>query len=332
MRQEEPDHLSPAALFGDLPVLRLRMEYSVDDPELLPDYLGSSWRGVLGWQMQRLCCPFPRRTGCADCLIREQCPYFLLYALQSDRPGFRDAPRPYVLLPEPGASPGRQVLNITLMGRAVRAAPLIWKAVQEAERGGLGRERVGFQVHGWREERPGLGWVELPDNDGYRHLHGAGTLGAYMGTAPLLPWNVALDPPLRLRERGRNLAAMDWPFALAILARRLEMLAVIFSGAEPMGRETWVRLEAMFKEMRIRGGERIAWKDWSRYSNRQRKKVPMGGLVGSAHIVEAPPELWFWLRCASVVHVGKGAAMGLGRIAVHGADIGTSSSDGTINS
>lgn len=56
-------NLSPATLFGDLPVLRLRMEYSVDDPELLPDCLGSSWRGVLGWQVQWLCCPFPERPG-----------------------------------------------------------------------------------------------------------------------------------------------------------------------------------------------------------------------------------------------------------------------------
>ncbi len=80
-----------------------------------------------------------------------------------------------------------------------------------------------------------------------------------------------------------------------------------------MGRETWIRLEYTFREMWIRGEERVAWKDWSRYSNRQRRKVPMDGLVGSVLILDALPGLWSWLRCAEVAHVGKGAAMGLGR-------------------
>lgn len=318
------DNLSPATLFGDLPLLRLRMEYSVDDPELLPDYLGSSWRGILGWQMQRLCCPFGPRRACPSCLIREQCPYFVLYELQSELPGFRDAPRPYILLPETVSETdgrGCQHLTITLVGKAVRTAPLLWKTIQEAGRTGLGRERVGFAARGWKEERPGQGWVDLPEAESYRHIQGGLTLKHYLKPAPSLPWAVTVNPPLRLRVRGSYLTAMDWAALLASLAQKLEMLSVIFDAMAPLGRERWMLLKEHFATMGPSAKTDLTWKDWNRYSNRQRKKVPMGGLAGHAVIDQAPQELWQWLRCASLVHVGKGAAMGLGRIRVQGANI-----------
>lgn len=307
-------NLFPAALFGDLALLRLRMEYSVEDPELLPDYLGSSWRGVLGWQMQRLCCPFGQKQACSGCLIREQCPYYLLYEFKSERPGFRDSPRPYVLFPEVGETADRQYLTITLIGRAVRVAPLLWKTIQEAARIGLGLERVGFRAHGWEEERPCHGWVRLPKAESYRHVQGGWVLRDYLCSAPDLPWRVRLDPPLRLRAKGHNLTEMNWPFVLSSLAQRLEMLSVIFHAGAPLGRECWVLLKKYLSTLEPSAKTAFAWKDWSRYSNRQWKKVPMGGLAGETLIHDAPVELWDWLSCANLTHVGKGAVMGMGRI------------------
>jgi CRISPR/Cas system endoribonuclease Cas6 (RAMP superfamily) len=54
--------------------------------------------------------------------------------------------------------------------------------------------------------------------------------------------------------------------------------------------------------------------DYSRYSSRQHKKVPMGGLTGTA--VLGASETWClpWLQAASLIHVGKGASMGLGKV------------------
>ena len=115
---------------------------------------------------------------------------------------------------------------------------------------------------------------------------------------------------------GSYLTAMDWPAVLASLAQKLETLSVIFDAGAPLGRERWILLKEHLATLVPSGETDVAWKDWSRYSNRQRKKVPMGGLAGHAVIDQAPQELWQWLRCASLVHVGKGAAMGLGRIRV----------------
>jgi len=328
---QEPLPLSPVALFGDLPLLRLRMEYSVDDPELLPDYLGSSWRGVLGWQLQRLCCPFSGRQQCAECLIREQCPYFVLYERKSTVPGVQDTPRPYVFFPEKRGPvqgrDGRQSLNITLFGQACRTAPLLWKTIHEAAQKGLGKERVGFQVHDWWEQGPDDVLKRLPALESYRHIQGPPAMAEALGAPPELPWRVTLRPPLRLRRQGRYMAEMDWAFVLTSLARRMQLLNAVFADQELLGREGWAplrdHLEGLAARIRTephQNGSGLAWKDWSRYSNRQRRKVPMGGLAGTVVISEAPAELWPWLRMASLVHVGKGAAMGLGRLRVQPAN------------
>jgi CRISPR/Cas system endoribonuclease Cas6 (RAMP superfamily) len=44
----------------------------------------------------------------------------------------------------------------------------------------------------------------------------------------------------------------------------------------------------------------------------------MGGLVGEIVIQDLDPWLYSWLRAAELLHVGKGAAMGLGRIEISG--------------
>lgn len=311
MNHARPD-LSPSALFGDLPILRLRMEYEVDDPELLPEYLGSSWRGVLGWQMQRLCCPFGPRRACSDCLIREQCPYFVLYEQQSDLPGFRNTPRPYILLPEAGESKDRQFLTITLIGTAVRTAPLIWKTIQEATEKGLGREQVRFRVHGWLEDCPDQGWKKLPQTESYRHIQGTWKLSDYLSPALDAPWTVELAPPLRLRAQGRYLTGLDWPCFLSSLAQRLETLSVIFHTKEQLGKQSWTEIQKSFSALIPHATHALNWQDWSRYSNRQRKKIPMGGLCGKIIIKRASTDLWPWLQSAGLMHVGKGAAMGMG--------------------
>lgn len=310
---------APLDRFGDLPLLRLRMEYSVDDPELLPAYLGSSWRGLIGWQMRRLCCPFDQQGQCKACRIGDHCPYFCLYELQSDLPGYQDAPRPYVFRPEQSSNRQRHILHVSLVGKAVRSAPLLWKTAQEASLRGLGREQVRLQVMDWWEDRPGLGWTRLPQRDGFAQIAGEGTIRDFIPSPPPLPWRLTIATPLRLRAKGRNMTAMDWPFLLGSLARRLEMLSIIFHDGKPLGRELWAAVQDGFGDQIKLGEGRFTWKDWSRYSNRQRRKVPMGGLMGETLILDAPPEIWTWLKIAELVHVGKGAGMGLGKIEVSGA-------------
>lgn len=58
---------------------------------------------------------------------------------------------------------------------------------------------------------------------------------------------------------------------------------------------------------------KLAWKDWTRYSSRQKTTMQMGGLVGEIllELAEDAP-FWPYLWLGQWVHAGKGTSMGLG--------------------
>jgi hypothetical protein len=62
---------------------------------------------------------------------------------------------------------------------------------------------------------------------------------------------------------------------------------------------------------------KLAWKDWTRYSSRQKTAMQMGGLVGEivVELAQGSP-LWPYLWLGQWVHVGKGTSMGLGHYTI----------------
>ena len=132
--------------------------------------------------------------------------------------------------------------------------------------------------------------------------------------------HMQLQTPLRLRRQGKYLNRFDPVFYLEALARRLEGLNCLFENGEPLGREKWEALrscfQAHFADQAPSWRAELRWRDFARYSNRQKRKVPMGGLIGNVHFFQAPDWLGPWLRAAELVHVGKGSVMGLGKVRI----------------
>jgi len=305
-------------LFGSLEILQLRVHYSLDRAEGLPRYLGSAWRGAMGMNLKRLTCPFPERRMCGDCIIREHCPYYVLYENDGATHNAKDGVRPYVFYPHSGPGEARLPhfsLDISLFGSAIRYLPILWQAVLMTAETGLGADRTPLALL-QIEQKSAAAWLPLPvDSDGFRQVRGPFRLSDCLNAAPPLPWRLELLTPLRLRRQGRYLSQLDWPFFLASIAQRLETLMVQFQHGEPMGAEAWKQLQGLF-QLEAKVVHSLHWRDWHRYSNRQRRKVPMGGLAGSFTVEQAPAGWWAWLQAATVVHIGKGAAMGMGRLVV----------------
>jgi hypothetical protein len=313
------DSLTPAGLFGDLPVLKLEFRVSLPPDAALPPFAGSAWRGVIGWELQRMVCPFDRRPVCTACTIQDHCPYFLLLEKKSDAPGLRESPKGYVFHSpfDAGGAPER-ALHITLFGSCTRFLPVLAQAVFRGERSGIGANRSAYRVSEWGEALPGGGWHSLPVHpEGY---------GDARGPFPLRDWlrpasgengidRVRFATPVRLRRQGQYLNRIDWPFYFGCLARRLEALHCIFHAGEPLGRDRWLALQERFADV-VGLTDRLRWYDLNRYSNRQHRKVPMGGLMGDVDVSDSSPWLMDWLRAAAVVHAGKGAGMGLGKLEI----------------
>ena len=309
---------APDALFGALPVQRIRFEVEFEPGNHLPSYLGSAWRGLLGWQIKRLVCPFQRRNECGNCSIASHCPYWKLFEKQSNMPREMDTPRGYILYgPGPGTN-GLTSLDITLIGNCSNMLPVVVKAMVDGQEKGLGARRQGFRIYKIIEIQPGGDTKTLT-------LYENGTTDA--GAPPeLSSWlcasrsklrllKASFTTPVRLRKSGRYLGTMDWPFFLMSVARRLEALCCLYNDATPLGRERWLELSRSLEKTGVIKDE-MEWHEYSRYSARQRRKVPLGGLVGQATVRPASKAMAKWWQAVELVHVGKGSAMGLGKVVI----------------
>ncbi|MHA1796683.1 MAG: CRISPR system precrRNA processing endoribonuclease RAMP protein Cas6, partial [Promethearchaeota archaeon] len=60
----------------------------------------------------------------------------------------------------------------------------------------------------------------------------------------------------------------------------------------------------------------LHWKDQSRYSNRQKRKMKMGGFVGEIELEGEFGLIGDLVKYSEVLHVGKGTTFGLGKVEI----------------
>lgn len=118
--------------------------------------------------------------------------------------------------------------------------------------------------------------------------------------------------PTRIKTADGLAASLDFrSLTFAMVRRALEVAHCHVPGAEI----DWTFRPLLERASAVRvTASRLAWRDWERYSNRQRRKVEMGGLVGTMEVEGELAPFWPLLRTAEALHVGKGAVFGLGRM------------------
>ncbi|MEJ5370183.1 MAG: CRISPR system precrRNA processing endoribonuclease RAMP protein Cas6 [Bryobacteraceae bacterium] len=313
-----------AVLPGRLPVGRYRLEFRAERAYEIRGYRGSAWRGLLGHALKKLVC-ITRDLRCADCLIYRSCVYPYVFETPEERgtaPASvaEAAPHPYVLAVAPlwqRRTVLGETVEVTLIGEGNRAAVYVLHALREGAARGIGAERVALRLERIeQQERAGGEWRRALLEGGLLDLREAAT-----PAPPPMPEvaRVRLLTPLRIRRENDLVAPerMGFDELAAAVLRRLALLTRFHTAQ--MWRMDHARLRAAAAEARILE-RRLHWQDWARYSNRQGKKIPMGGVMGE-FVVETRglEELWPLLWVGQWVHAGKGAVMGLGRFEVEGA-------------
>ncbi len=313
----------PVHFFGRLPLLKLKIRFKMTANANLPPFTGFAWRGLTGRELQRLVCPFMRRPTCGDCLIRQNCPYALLIEEENTSADLSDAPRGYLFDPTMDHHQNKkqsqdQMLTVTLAGQCAKFLPVVIMAIIKGQRTGLGYKRNPYVITSIEEVFPDGTTRTIPVNgDVCPAITGPFPLEKWIGSIDDPPDKVTiqLKTPLRLRKKGKYLRQMAWPFFFESLARRLESLNCLFHEGQPLGKEPWLNLKKHFhQDSRIEG--KFRWWDLQRYSGRQKQKIPMGGITGEAVLKKPSASDIQWFKAAELVHVGKGAAMGLGKVQI----------------
>lgn len=294
------------------------------DEAHLPPFKGSTVRGLLGHALRRVVCAL-KRQECADCLLRHDCLYARMFGLPppKDKAAANASAEPHPFVLEPPLEektvyhPGDTIaIGLILFGEINRKLPYFVYAFDEMGRIGMGKRIKGAAAKFtldkvvWNDKpiyQIGSEDIGLPEELPDLSLE----MDASNAEVDLL--TVDLPSPLRFKAGGRFGTRLSFEQLTRLSLRRAAALLSAFGEGEP-------RLDYSGLVSRASGvqaiSENLAWVDWEHYSNRQRRRIPTGGLIGSVDYAGDLGPFMPLMVFGSKVHLGKNTSHGLGKVVI----------------
>jgi hypothetical protein len=288
----------------------------------LPPYKGSVFLGNFGSVFRRAVCS-RRLDDCGNCRLKEDCPY--AYVFETSPPAdaealrnYENIPRPFVIEPPAETKtefePGEKLdFHLLLIGRAIEFLPYFIVVFREMGEAGLGRGRRPFEV----EEIVALGldrqellYTRLTNTFRSMDLHYTGAEVAAKYPAKASRIRVIFETPVNLKNKGKMAPRPHFHVFFRQAMRRISALSYFHHGRP---------LEADYAGLAERARRIELVEDYTvvmdieRYSRRQERRIPMGGLVGSVTYRGPLDEFLPWLALGEHVHVGKNTVFGMGK-------------------
>ncbi len=294
------------------------------DEAILPQYKGSTFRGVFGRALKNVVCAL-KIQECGQCLLQQRCVYALVFetlmsADTSKVSRISNPPHPFVIEPpldiETHFPKGTSFdFHLLLFGEANRNLPYFIYAFEQMGKIGIGRRVNGRRGHFTLED------VKAGDQPVYSGSDQKLTIDeAFEAISPPVP-EVSIDEgfklkvrmvtPLRLKFENRLKADLPFHVMVRAMLRRVSSLFNSYGVGEP--NLDYRGLVKKAEDVRI-SDDNLRWYDWRRYSFRQDQSMLMGGVVGSVTYEGKIGEYMPLIDFCSTAHLGKQTSFGLGKI------------------
>lgn len=296
----------------------------------LPPYKGSAIRGGFGASFRRVCCTM-KDHDCYNCTLNQTCPYAYIF----ETPKIADSeiqhqaanlPHPFII--EPPATTqtefqqGDQLtFGLVLIGKSISFLPYFVYTFDQLGRMGLGRGRGKFELTKvyamddlFKQDK-----TQVYDSQS-QILNGNYKVWNFEDVRSLLPLNnsesirIQLVTPLRIVQKKKLVDNLPFDLFVRTLLRRISLLGRIHCESD------W---DLPYQEI-IEQAEQdvhmvesdLTWVDWERYSTRQKKRMKLGGIIGTiTYEGQLPPFLPF-IYLGQFIHIGKNTTFGLGKYVV----------------
>lgn len=294
-------------MFEFMKILTLRASYECLENGLLPPYLGSTIRGILGHCIREFYC-HNNSEKCFLCEERENCPYVQCFSNTGGKAG---AVNPYTIYvhgqeKEKWGKGEHCVFDITLFGKGTEYAGIYLDALLAAEQKGWGAGRLLFKLE------------QVVDPDSERLIYARGK--SWIRNLSPRQFSIeerdaryaylVFDTPLRVVSGGKLYSKLPFDMLIQFLTRRISLLTMAY---------TDVCLEWNLEEM-LNQGAAIktvdeCWEEipFSRYSINQKDgklELPSkkGWILYEGDISRFVPILELGKR----LRIGKSATIGFG--------------------
>lgn len=297
-------------------VASLTVDLEALEPARLPRYKGAVFRGGFGLAFRRVACPFLTRE-CADCLLRQQCVWFYVFATPRPEgatlmPRSETVPHPFVIEPPEDdrtriPAGDRLSFGLILIGRALAHVPYFILAFEQMAEQGLGSGRARFRLTGVKQD--GEQFYD-PESATLRSaLSSRELLASSSPTADCSLLTLRFLTPTRIVHQGRICRRPQFSVLVRSLLRRVSLLSHFHDEPEEVEHD---RLTAEAEKVRLTDAV-MAGDDWRHFSRRQQRLVEREGVTGWVRYEGELGQFLPLLRAGEVLHVGKGTSFGMGK-------------------
>ncbi len=306
--------------------LPLLFKFKAEEEVLLPAYKGATFRGGFGYTFKKSVCALKSVADCKDCLLSSNCAY--AYVFETPRPKdaqimrkYEHVPHPFVLCPT--LSRHRLVkagecleVEMVLIGKAIEYLPYFILVMDELGKAGLGKHRgkctlqgvsvLGKEVFNYEEAKiKKVTPLSLQDLKEVK--------------SDKIDLSLNFVTPLKLQRNSKiireNLTFQD---IFRSLLRRISLLAYFHCKVKEDELEVEKFSDLITKSQEIKVIEdKTIWVNLSRFSTRQKQKIPIGGLVGKISFTGDISSFWPFLVLGEYLHVGKNTSVGLGKYIIN---------------
>jgi CRISPR-associated endoribonuclease Cas6 len=292
---------------------------------ILPAYKGSTFRGGFGHAFKRAVC-VDRAGECAKCKLQHKCVYSYVFetAITETDTEARNTQVPHPFVIEPPLEERQHYgtedtisFQLILVCHAIDYIPYFIFAFEELGRIGLGKNRGIYKL----EQVISSGTNETLIYDGNSHIRDDTQVmdlaHLIRDISPLNYHRITLRfiTPTRIKSRGKLIKDIDFELLMRNLLRRLSWLAEVHCEAkwDLDWKELLKRAKGRVKTVR----SDLQWHDWERYSQRQAKRLKMGGFMGDITFEGDLAEFLPIIKLGEFLHVGKGTVYGMGKYVIN---------------
>lgn len=294
----------------NFPITRFAIKFRAKESIQFQRYAGSALRGAFGHALKHITClTASHHQGQCRCQPAELCLYRQLFdpvrreLKQQQR--MQDIPPPFIIeaysLPTYIEQGQTAVFYMTLIGAMAHGEKTIielaWRrALAEGFDQSLSKGRARADLISFSEE-----------NTPAEHL------------VPKSKLLIDLQTHVRLIHHGKIVTLNNFSikeFCLAVVRRYLTVAEVYCDKTiEPD------LFQQLYDDIsQVHGTADLRDYQWGRYSNRQKQKIRLDGLIGQIQLENVSERLFYYLYLGQWLHVGKGGVFGLGQYTMHSVD------------
>ncbi len=301
-----------------LDIIKYKLEFKALEKLTLPEYVGSTFRGVFGHALKQLSC-MNLNENCEVCNLQKQCTYYSIFETKppegdiSPFPGMNHIPHPFIL--RPGFGFNKEILagdifslELNVFGSFIDWSHYFLKSLQNMGRIGAGKGNGKFRLENITDCVSGSvifqndAWLKTPDKQTL-------TLkGAENGQTI----QMQITTLLRLVKKGRVVKYLTPEVLFKEASRRFKTMVHYYGELD----NSYDYKTIIENAMNIQYQSDMSLKKISRYSNRRRKYISIDGLTGTMILKNIPQVNHALLKVMEDIHIGKSTTMGLGQIKI----------------